>query len=188
MKQFIVYKNILSAQLPSTVNFLQKVIDENDFQSIIEIGTNRGGLTLWLNDNKKSNTKLYSFEIFKHVPLIHSEQIDGELIIDNIFSENSINKIKNILSKGQCLILCDGGNKNDEFNLFSKFLKSGDIIMLHDYADDLNEYSKIQEETGWETIHESSLDRIQEAIDKNSLKRYLYELGKKSIWGSFQKI
>jgi predicted O-methyltransferase YrrM len=87
MKQFIVYKDILTAQLPSTVDFLQKVIDENDFQSIIEIGTNRGGLTLWLNDHKKDSTKIYTFEIFPDAPLINSDQIDGELIIDDVFSK-----------------------------------------------------------------------------------------------------
>jgi 23S rRNA U2552 (ribose-2'-O)-methylase RlmE/FtsJ len=150
MKQFIVYKDILTAQLPSTVDFLQKVIDENDFQSIIEIGTNRGGLTLWLNDHKKDSTKIYTFEIFPDAPLINSDQIDGELIIDDVFSKNSLEKIKGILLKSkQCLILCDGGHKNQEFNLFSQFLKSGDIIMLHDYQDNIDEYMRIQSTTGW---------------------------------------
>ena len=56
----LTYKNILSAQLPSSLSFFQKVILENNFSKIIELGTNRGGLTLWLNDNKKENSKIYS--------------------------------------------------------------------------------------------------------------------------------
>jgi hypothetical protein len=66
------------------------------------------------------------------------------------FLKNSLEKIKGILLKSkQCLILCDGGHKNQEFNLFSQFLKSGDIIMLHDYQDNIDEYMRIQSTTGW---------------------------------------
>lgn len=40
-----------------------------------------------------------------------------------------------IKREGTTLILCDGGSKINEFNILSKYLKSGDIIMAHDYVD-----------------------------------------------------
>jgi hypothetical protein len=37
-------------------------------------------------------------------------------------------------AEGPALVLCDGGNKPAEFNRYAKFLRSGDVIMAHDYA------------------------------------------------------
>jgi hypothetical protein len=188
MKYFINYKNILTAQLPSTLDFLKKIISENNFETILEIGTNRGGLTLWLNDNKKINSKIYSFEIYEHIPLFKKTDLDGDLIIGNIFSENIMQIVKNLLlDKKQCLLLCDGGDKNTEFNLFSKFLKPNDVIMLHDYCDNEEEYKLIQQETGWPTPAESDLNSISLSIRQNNLEPYYYEMGKKNLWGSFIK-
>lgn len=188
MKQFINYKNILTAQVPSTIGFLSKVILENNFGYIIELGTNRGGLTLWLNDNKNKDCKIYSFEIFPEVPLFKSEDIDGELVIGDVFSQECKNLIISLLKQEkQCLLLCDGGNKNSEFNFFSKYLKVNDVIMLHDYFDSYEEYLQTQKETGWETPPESSLQEIEESVKEYNLKQYNYQLGKKSLWGSFIK-
>lgn len=188
MKQFITYKNILSAQLPSTLTFLQKIISENNFETIIEIGANRGGLTLWLNDNKKINSKIYSFEIDASIPLFEKSILDGELIIGDIFNENCSKFVIDLLKENkQCLILCDGGDKIKEFNFFANFLKQNDVIMLHDYCDDINEYKLIQQETGWETPPESNLDSISEIIKLNNLEKYNYSQGKQSLWGSFIK-
>jgi hypothetical protein len=188
MRQFINYKNILTAQVPSTLNFLTKIISENNFEYIIEIGTNRGGLTLWLNDNKHSNCKIYSFEIFPEIPLFKNEDIDGRLIIGDIFSAECKDLIYSLIKENkQCLILCDGGNKNQEFNLFSSYLKSNDVIMLHDYYDNNEEYLQIQKETGWQTAPESDLNSIKNSLEVNNLIPYNYELGKKSLWGSFIK-
>ena len=188
MRQFIYYKDILTAQLPSTLDFLTKIISENNFETIIEIGSNRGGLTLWLNDNKNLNSKIYSFEIFPEVPLFKDEDIDGSLIIGDVFSEDCKQLIISLLKeKKQCLILCDGGDKIKEFNLFAKFLKRNDVIMLHDYCDDIEEYQTIQKQTGWETPAESNLNSILETIEFNNLEKYNYNLGKQSLWGSFIK-
>lgn len=189
MRQFIVYKNILTAQLPTIVDFFQKIFNENNFDAIIEIGTNRGGLTLWINDHKKKNTKLYTFEKYKEFLQINPNQIDGEIIIDDIFSKESVDKVKNIIeNNGQCLILCDGGFKNEEFNLFSKFLKKNDIIMLHDYMDNIDEYRAIQANTGWETEYESNLESIKQSVEDNKLEKYLYQTAKENLWGSFKKV
>lgn len=188
MKQFIYYKNILTAQLPSTLDFLTKIISENNFETIIEIGSNRGGLTLWLNDNKNVNSKIYTFEIYPEAPLFKNSDLDGELIIGDVFSEHVSSIITNLLKNSQqCLLLCDGGNKNQEFNFFSKFLKQNDVIMLHDYFDNQDEYFSIQQQTGWETPPESDLNSISESLRINKIEPYNYELGKKSLWGSFIK-
>jgi hypothetical protein len=32
------------------------------------------------------------------------------------------------------------------------------------------------------------LEEIQEAVEKNNLKPYLYQLGKNNLWGSFKKV
>ena len=45
-----------------------------------------------------------------------------------------IEEIGKIISQpGQTIVFCDNGNKPREFNVFSQFLKVGDIIVVHDW-------------------------------------------------------
>jgi cephalosporin hydroxylase len=188
MRQFINYKNIICAQVPSSADFFKKIIQENNFKTIIEIGTNRGGLTLWLNDHKKPETKIYSFEIDINTVLIDPSLIDGQVIIGDVFSNAGIQKIVSLINSGeQTLFLCDGGHKNLEFNTFSKYLKTNDIIMLHDYEDGIDDYRKVMLNTGWETMPESSFSAIKESVKNYNLNPYMYESAKDSLWGCFIK-
>ena len=105
---------------------------------IIELGTDHGGLTNLLADNEISllaqihtfdingdRFKSYSDKIFFH----HSSFENAHKYIEALIK---INK--------RVLLLCDGGNKKQEFATFHKFLKDGDIIMAHDYAPNKEEF------------------------------------------------
>lgn len=73
-----------------------------------------------------------------------------------------------IQRRGLCFVLCDGGNKPKEFNTFSKFLKSGDVISAHDYCDETVEgYSPLY--WGWREV---PLESIRGAIKSENLEDF----------------
>lgn len=190
---FIKIENILCAQFPGTLETFSKII--KSFDLIIEIGANRGGFTIWLFQNKNNSCKLHSYEIDENILEIQrSHDAYSSVIFDDCFSNESIENIKNLInSNGRTLILCDGGNKINEFNLYSQYLKNNDVIMLHDFSDSPNEQEK------WNSIRnklkgfgftspESTYKDIENSVIKNNLQKYMYDDFLQIFWGSFTKI
>ena len=97
------------------------------------------------------------------------------------------------------MILCDGGAKTIEFGVFSKFLKYGDVIMLHDFADSPNEaqnYADVKanllkagiwDGCGFE-VHESSYEAIEADVISAGLVKYNYRDFLGVLWGCFIKL
>lgn len=187
MNGHTLYRNIWLAQIPPTLDFLKKLIDENNFKYIVEIGTNRGGLSIWLNDHKHAGCKFMTLDITSQYLQFSPETEGIDFQLGSCFDTHK-NKIIEILQQeGQVLLLCDGGNKNIEFNTFAGFLKTNDVIMCHDYIDDAETYSAAQSKYNWQTPAESSISEIKESVNKFNLQPYLYEDAKNSIWGCFKK-
>jgi GT2 family glycosyltransferase/23S rRNA U2552 (ribose-2'-O)-methylase RlmE/FtsJ len=184
-KGFLTYKNILLAQTPNIVKEFSKILYE--FDTIIEIGFNRGGLSIWLNDNKRESTKLICYDITNEFNQVSTEEgIDFR--IKDCYSNSSINEIKReIIKGGRTLVLCDGGDKNFEFNTFSRFIKKGDVIMCHDYCENQNDYHNITSRIEWPTEGESFYESIKDSIKDNNLLPYKYDEFKNVLWGSFIK-
>lgn len=112
--------NQLSTAIPSS------------FARIIEIGTDYGGLTNLLADLPISdNIEIHTFDISDKRFIAHNSKITFHH--NNVFEiEQQIGDM--ISDEGRTLLLCDGGNKRLEFQVFHKYLKNGDVIMAHDYA------------------------------------------------------
>ena len=107
--------------------------------------------------------------------------------IENIFYNDYKNLKQEIIDfikqDGTTLVLCDGGNKVAEFNLISKFLKVGDIIMAHDYAYDRETFNNKINLKLWNWFEISEKDIEQSCIDNNliDIDRELFE---KAVWVS----
>ena len=184
-KRFLTYRNILLAQTPNLVNEFSSII--NEFDTIIEIGFNRGGLSLWLNDNKSRKAKLICYDITDEFLLVSPEE-NIDFRVKDCYLDSNVNEIKNEINRvGKTLVLCDGGDKNFEFNTFSKFLKTGDVIMCHDYCESTNDYNAITSRIGWPTPGESFYGEIKKSIRDNNLLPYKYNELKNCLWGSFMK-
>ncbi len=96
-----------------------------------------------------------------------------------------IDKIKN---GGRVLLLCDGGSKNLEFNLFSRYIKERDVIMLHDYKETTERYWNIASKLNWRYGSESSYDEIKNSLMLYGIDRHpLYEEFENVFWGAFIK-
>lgn len=171
----------------SAIEALNKVV--KDFQTIIEVGYYRGGLTQYFAEFSCDTCEVVAYDIndtersnqnFKFSKKISFKKID-------CFSDQGVEEIKNkIKSPGKTLLFCDGGDKDREFNLFSPFLKSGDMVMVHDYHDDsLNE--KYAAHVSWHHPPECRFSEIEKSIKDNDLEKYDYELYRTNLIGSFIK-
>jgi hypothetical protein len=100
----------------------------------------------------------------------------------NFKDENSKNELLNIIGEpGVTLVLCDGGSKKNEFNLISPLLKTGDVIMAHDYAPNevyFQEHIK-NKLWNWLEIQDSDID---ESCISNNLKPYMEDDFRKVVW------
>jgi len=149
-----------------------------------------------LFDNKKNSCGLYSYEINKNIlEIVPTHRAYSSIVFDDCFSEQSIQNIKNLInSKGKTLILCDGGNKINEFNLYCKFLKKDDVIMVHDFSDSPNEQEKwniirkkVSELDGGFSKPEATYEDIKNSVVENNLEKFMYTEFLQCFWGSFIK-
>jgi hypothetical protein len=106
----------------------------------------------------------------------------------DFFNLETLSEIKSLIqTSGRTLILCDGGDKETEFKILSRFMKDGDVIMLHDYEHDPLEYHAISESIGWLTNSESFFRNLERYLPELNLIPYKYEEFKDVLWGSFTK-
>lgn len=156
------------------------------FDNIIEIGTYNGGLTSWLYDNKNPNAMVVSYDIDGSINSTNRTDIDFR--VEDCFEEKSFNDIVSYIKKpGKTLVVCDGGNKPKEFSLFSQYLKSGDIIIAHDYMANPEYWKSVTDYWQWPYEADTTYDSIKDAIEKNELEPYRNEEFNFYLWTSYIK-
>jgi len=95
--------------------------------------------------------------------------------------------VTNMISNGgKTLVLCDGGNKINEFNFYSDFIKNGDIIMAHDYSESTEFFNENINEKIWNWM-EITYDDIKESVEQNNLVKYEKINFDNAVWCCFQK-
>lgn len=178
--------NTTAGQVPHIVTPFSKVI--KNFDLIIEIGYYWGGLTLWFNKNKKNTAKVIGYDITKQHLEVTDPTVDFR--IGNCFDPDIKKEIFELVKNNQnCLIFCDGGNKKQEFIDYAPCLKTGDVIMVHDYYDDSQPepYNSFPESEGWLYGCEVTHSDIKETIQNYNLNKFHYEDFRRCIIGSFVK-
>jgi hypothetical protein len=187
MHNYFKIQDYIASQVPAAIENLSKIIQ--DFDLILEIGTERGTLSYWIQTNKKTETEFRTYEIDLNMIMLNEN--DKALInIRHIdcFSPECVEEIKTLIqTKGRTLLLCDGGHKNEEFNLYAQYLKPQDVIMLHDYTDNEEDFKSFQEKHGWPHYPESSYPAIEHTVKEQNLEKFMYPEFKSSFWGSFIK-
>lgn len=171
-----------------------QLIDEifNEFppELIVEFGARTGGLSVFLSlyaFNKKIECLIFENDP-KCIPLEYENIITflkGTILYKDVYSEESITLVKNKMQNKKTVIFCDA-IKTKDFNTYGNFLKSGDIILAHDYAHDAEDYRDIERNKIW--IHnEIVYADIKDTCEKNNLIYLDYDLFKMSGWGVFIK-
>lgn len=142
-------------------------------ETIIEIGTFKGGLSVLFQLYSISNNK--TFVTYDITDFIQNKQLFLKLNIDrrlsNVFTQQTMAEIVSLIQRnGVTVIFCDGGNKIAEFNYFGQYLKKNDYILAHDYAIDMNHFNNTLKDKLWNWCEITDAD-IQKICDENNLKK-----------------
>lgn len=194
MKGYFIYKDILIFQHDEIYQPIKTLFQKIQPKRILEIGTASGGLTILIRDILDElllyNTKIKTYDIIKNHYIENNHNL--EAITKNIFNhsyqtlecEEEILEFINM--SGPTIVLCDGGSKKNEFNLLAPFLKSGDIIMAHDYApNQLFFEEKIKNKIwNWLEIQDSDINQI---CEKEELYDYMRDEFINVVWVCKQK-
>jgi cephalosporin hydroxylase len=205
-------------QTPNAVLSLNRLLNAHNFDCIIELGTHDGGLSslfalyclgsqmpasaespsepsLYKNQtHHKRPKKFYTFDNeLRDIPRLNLLIQMGSVFkqVDFLNDANIIAEIRQIIAtSGSVLLLCDGGNKKKEIELYSPALKRGDFVMTHDFMKDETSAQKIREagiwqpwETRWENgIGPNQQFGIKEACVANGIERVYAEEFDSSVW------
>tara|TARA_Y100000389_G_scaffold192859_1_gene220854 strand:- start:597 stop:1211 length:615 start_codon:yes stop_codon:yes gene_type:complete len=178
-------------QKPEVSSAFEKLLKEIKPKQIVEIGTAGGGTTLSIRETLDEigleKTDIKSFEVKEHKWFPEMRKRNIEIIVENIFSHSykEIEKPEMVESfigrEGTTLVLCDGGSKVNEFIILSKYLKSGDIIMAHDYVDTKENFLENYRDKIW-NWREIGEEDIKETCEKYNLKSFMKETFDKVVW------
>ena len=156
---------------------------------ILEIGTSLGGFTTFLriccDTLGLSSTNIRSYDIHEHSWFKDIIEKNIDLRVENIFSEGfkSCNQevVNYVQQDGVTIVLCDGGWKIGEFNLFSKHIKTGDYILAHDYSFSRETYEEKIKNKIWNWCGITEEDISQASIE-NNLIPYKQEVFDNAVW------
>lgn len=189
-------------QNPGVLVSFNRLLNAHSFDTIIEIGTHTGGLSLlfalycrmsklkaladdprepslFVNQtHHKSPKRFFTFDNVERDKSVHRVLRDlgaFAFIQDALYDEKNIEGIREVIWKGgSTLLLCDGGNKKRELELYGGALKPGDFVMLHDWAHDRHAAAENARHGIWFS-HETMW---QDEVDPESVYpeagRYLY--------------
>jgi hypothetical protein len=171
-----------------------ELIEQERFDRILEIGTAMGGFTHFLHfvcRDLRLRTEILSYDIHERKEYSRLTKKGVDVRIENIFSSDfksiSDHAYNFITKPGKVLILCDGGNKINEFNSLSSFMKSGDFIMAHDFAMDKDFFEKQINKKIW-LWHEISHKDIADSMISEKLEFHNQDLFSQVVWACCKKI
>lgn len=176
------FNDLRQMQVFGVETLFRELKDEFNPNNVIEIGTAFAGLTNLLAVVFDELT-VHSFDITDLSPK-KAYLNNIKFYLDDCHKEEFLENHKDILfSNGTTLFVIDGGDKALEINLISKHAKSGDILMVHDFATDNNVFeNKVR--SIWNCLE------IQEnQINIEHLKRSkMFDRGLDFAWGIYERL
>lgn len=118
------------------VGQILRIINDLDVKTFIELGSHVGGLASIISSRifVDDNFEFMGYEINESI--IDDFVREDIKIGDILTSEIKNDVVQRILdNEKKALIYCDGGNKVEEMKFYASILRSGDIIMCHDFYD-----------------------------------------------------
>ena len=136
--------DILTAQQCAQTLSHIDIINRYDVKLFIELGTYKGGALVYAIPNLMLDQEFryVGFEILpwkvdSKIKRFESEHPRCRIILEDMFFERHLSTTSNLIkaTEGVVYVFCDGGDKRKELLTFSKFLRVGDIISVHDYVE-----------------------------------------------------
>lgn len=155
---------------------------------VLEIGTADGGLTILLRD-LLDEAGLKATDLWTCDPIVRDRPhlIHPGIMYYAVDALNSsVLEYHVKYAEGPALVLCDGGNKVAEFNHYAKFLRSGDVIMAHDYAPDHHYFKNVMQNQRW-NWWEIQHSEIVESCLRYELDEFMQEEFQRVAWACRRK-
>lgn len=152
---------------------------------ILEIGTGQGGLTRFLRtacDELGLTTEIKTFDTnLNNNETVSGIQYSNQNIFNEAWSEIHEDIVSYIQGEGTTVVLCDGGWKIGEFNVISNYIKVGDFILAHDYAENKEIFQERINKVIW-NWHEIQLSDVSSAMERNNLIDFKKDIFSNAAW------
>lgn len=195
------YKGATTMQLPGIEIPFKKLFNTINPHRVLEIGTSCGGLTLMLRDIldnlglTECDLRTYDVNPDHDRTILFNSNLNYDFRLKNLFNQpysdlcdvNGQEVIDYIAEEGPIIVLCDGGCKINEFNILSKFIKPGDIIMAHDYAPTVEYFESHNKDKIWNWCEIFDKD-VADACNSNNLIPYMADEFSAVVWLCRKKI
>lgn len=167
---------------------MQRFIENIKPKRILEIGTSIGGFTNFLKiicNNSNLDCKILSYDVISYDWYKGMIDFGIDVRVENIFN-NDYTEVDGFVKEfikepGTTIVFCDGGNKIKEFNLLSKYIKTGDYILAHDYAENNAIYIEKIKNKIWNWCEITEQD-IFDAVKQHNLVDYEKESFNNVVW------
>lgn len=134
-------------------------------RAVLEIGVEHGGLAAWLLAYGEHTGTVYQGVDITLNALQHSvrTQSKGDLIERDAWTDAAVADAGRWLAAhdAPALIICDGGDKPRELHLYAPLLRSGDVLIGHDYH---NEYGDEAIQDMPESVEQVRTDWLDETL------------------------
>lgn len=183
-KDHFLYKNHVTMQSPVAIEIFDEFFKYNTFDTIIEIGTAGGGWSIFLKEHSmKMGASFITYDI-QNNPKKRDEftSLNIDFRLKDVLEPDVILEIQNLIyNSGRVALFCDGGDKIQEFNLFSSMLRTGDFILAHDYSPTYQYLTDVMrsEYWGWGEIMD---EHISECMERNGIIKFMPEYFIPSAW------
>lgn len=115
-------------------------LNEEQPRHVIELGTGRGGLSLFLALQCLSRGATFTtIDTYNWTPLAGPLYALANIryIQGDAYETGRAVLAQRIAEGGKILLFCDNGNKPLEFQTFAPLLRAGDVIATHDWATEI---------------------------------------------------
>lgn len=197
MKGSFEYKGFSMSQHENVIVAFSNLLNKVKPKRILEIGTYDGGLTMALRDiiiDSQLDCHIRSYDIRENSKFENLRRHNIDVRISNVFDSGYIDltdigkdEISSFISEdGLTLVLCDGGNKIQEFRILSQYLKSGDYIMAHDYSESIEYWDSVMKNKIWNWCEITFAD-ISDSCLRNNLESFMKDEFQSVAWTCWRK-
>lgn len=139
------------------LEFLECLLaSHQEWTTVLELGTGSGLTTIWLAVAMNfRDGMVWTWDQRRPQPFYMRHWPRGvHFTHGNLYTEPEMTRIRELASKPNTLVICDGGDKTLDMELYAPYLAKGNGVIVHDWS---------------EVDH----DRVARLVEENELKSHL---------------
>jgi predicted O-methyltransferase YrrM len=176
------YRGVSAAQhlhVLQALDMLAEATRGDPFETLVEIGTHKGGFTRLLRDHPVSDRckTIVSIDIERQTEDIE----DVGLVTADVWASGLVHE--HLQTGKRTALLCDGGDKIREVNTFASSMRPGDVILCHDYGKTRQGFDTSK----WPSCEITYAD-VAEVLERCGFQPWLEEPMARAMWGCFVRV